>query len=222
MDDLEDSADPETGADRETKAFDLPPTEPAPAPVTYERAERRAFGLAPHALVAALAALALGAALSLLVTGHLVAGLLLLGLALLLGALYVEQARGRRASAFDRVTAAAVDNSRALAGFAGASVRAWTSAGRRVAQLRLETSRLARERSQLQYELGSASYDEDAGRTEELRVRMRALDERLEACADEARAVLDDARSRTSEERLAVGPTEIREPDEAPGSVARS
>jgi hypothetical protein len=215
-------ADPEPTADPATKAFDVPPTEPAPAPVAYERAERRTFGLAPHAFVAALAALALGAAISLLITGHLVAGLLLLALALLFGALYVEQARGRRSSAVDRFTAAAVDNSRAVAGFAGASVRAWTSAGRRVAQLRLEASRLARERSQLQYELGGAAYDEDADRTGELRDRMRGLDDRIEACAEEARTVLADARSRTSEERLAVGPTEVRGPDDVPGSPARS
>jgi hypothetical protein len=201
--------------DPETQAFGVPPTEPGRVPVSYERAERTTFGLAPHALVAALAALALGAAVSLLVTGHLVAALVLLAIALLLGALYVEQARGRRSSAVDRVTAAAVDNSRALAGFATASVRTWSSAGRRVAALRLEAARLGRERSQLQLELGAAAYEEDEERMAELRGRMRELDERIETCADEAQAVVEGARSRTSQERLAVGQTEIRGPDEA-------
>ena len=199
----------------ETQRFEVPATEPGPAPVSYERAERRTFGLAPHSLVATLGALALGAAIVLLSAGRLVMGLLLLAAALFFGALYLEQARRRRNSAVDRLAAAAVDNSRAFAGFAGASLRAWTTAGRRSAQLKLEVSRLARERSQLQYSLGGAAFAADEDLTESLRDRMRDLDRRIEECAELARAVIERARSRTSQDRLAVGSTEIQRPDDA-------
>jgi hypothetical protein len=197
-------------AEPETQAFDVPATEPVPGPVSYEHVERRTFGLAPQALVVAMALVASAIAVALLATGHLVAGLLVLAVALFLVALYVAEARSGRRTAVDRVTAAA-DNSRAFAGFAYASVRAWSSAGRRVTQLRLERRALARERLRLLPELGSAAYDRDDGRATELRARLRSLDARREACDAEIRDVLEAARSRTAEERLAVGATEVRQ-----------
>jgi hypothetical protein len=199
----------------QTEAFDVPPTETGPVPVSYQQVERRTFGVPPNTLVATLGALALTAGGVLMVAGRLVSGSLLLAAALLLGALFVEQARRRRASVVDRAAAAAVDNSRALAGFAGASVRTWASAGRRVAQLRLETKRLVRERSRAQYELGAAAFAADENLTEELRTRMHDLDARIEACGAQAQQAIERARSRTSEERLAVGSTEILPPGDA-------
>jgi hypothetical protein len=196
--------------DDETGSFEVPPAEPEPGPASYVRVTPRYFGLSPRWLVAGLAAVCLGAALVLLVTGTLAVGLLLLVAALLLAALFAEQARRTRASRFDRIAAAAVDNSRALAGFAGASMRAWTSAGRRVASLRLEATRLTRGRAQLVYALGAAAYagsDAEVGR---LRKELYELDERIAACARAAHALVEGARKQTSQERLAVGATEVR------------
>ena len=62
--------------------------------------------------------------------GNILAGVLLLVAAALLAAIYAEQARRRRDTAFDRVAAATVDHTRALAGFTGSSVRAWTRRAR--------------------------------------------------------------------------------------------
>ena len=206
-------------AEPETQAFDMPATEPAPVPVSYEHVERRTFGLAPHTLVAAIALAALTVAVVLIATGHLVAGLLVLAVALSLGALYVAEARGRRRTAVDRATAAAVDHSRAFAGFAHASVRAWSSAGRRVTRLRFEKRALSRERTRLLPELGAAAYDRDDARADELCASLQALDARREACDAEIRDVLEAARSRTAEERLAVGATEVRHPADARNSM---
>jgi hypothetical protein len=205
---------PSTSAvpDPDTQSFDVPATEPQPTPVSYAQVERRTFGLAPHSLVAALAAGALGAAVALLAAEHPVAGLLLLALALFLGALFAEQARRRRGTSVERATAAAVDGSRAYAGFAGASVRAWTSTCRRVAQLRLEARGLARDRSRLIGALGVAAYDRDDDVTAELRGRIRSIDARLEACVAESTDAVEAARRRTAEERLAVGATEVHGP----------
>jgi hypothetical protein len=202
-------------AEPETEAFEVPATDSAPVPVSYEHVERRTFGLAPHTLVAALALASLAVSVLLVATGHPIAGLLVLAVALLLGALYVAEAHGRRRTAVDRATAAAVDNSRAFAGFAHASVRAWSSAGRRVTQLRLEKRALSRERSRLLPALGAAAYDRDDARVDELRVRLHALGARREASDAEIRDVLEAARSRTAEERLAVGATEVRPPADA-------
>jgi len=138
-------------------------------PPSYERVHRRVFGLAPGGLVAAAALLTLAAAVVGFAAGDVVVGVLLLLASLLLALVFVEQARRHRASAFERIAAAAVDHTRALAGFTGSTAGTWTRAGRDVARLRVEAHRLARERSQLQYALGGAAYDEDAGRIEALR-----------------------------------------------------
>ena len=180
--------------------------------MSYGQSERRTFGLAPNALVAALATFALGAALALLVTGQLVVGLVLLAAGLGLGAFFVEQARRRRASAFDRAVADGIDNSRALSRFAVVSMRAWSSAGGRTARSRLGVRRLRRERSRVQYALGAAAFAADDALVETLRARMHDLDGQIEACFEEARSAVAKARSRTTRERLAVAPTEIRPP----------
>ncbi|HZQ83044.1 MAG TPA: hypothetical protein VFB25_13805 [Gaiellaceae bacterium] len=196
--------------DADTDAFQAPPEIETPA--EYERVQPHYFGLSPAGLVIGIAAVAFGAGVAALVTGHLAVGILLLVAALLLAALYVEQARRSRSSSFDRVAAAAVDHTRALAGFTGASVRTWTRAGREVTRLRFEANRLARERSQLQYALGGAAFDGDEARVAELRERLQKCVEQIEECAAQARRAVDSARARTSRERLAVASTEIRKP----------
>jgi hypothetical protein len=195
-------------SENDTQAFKAPP--PMETPPSWERVEPRYFGLTPHMLAAFLAAVLFGAGLVLLLTGSFAVGLLLLLAALLLGALYAEQARRRRSSSLDRVAAAAVDHTRALAGFTGASVLAWTHAGREIARLRLEASRCARKRSQLQYALGGAVYAGDEAAAEWFREAMRGADDRIQECIAEANAVVERARSRTSREKLAMSRTEVR------------
>src|SRR5205823_850855 len=128
-------------------------------------------------------------------------------------AFYAQQARSRRESSLDRVAAAAIDHSRALAGLAGTTLTAWTSAGRRVTALRLEANRLARRRSQLQYALGGAAYAGDDAQAAELRARMREVEEQIADCVREAERVVAQARTRTAQERFATAPTEVRRPD---------
>jgi hypothetical protein len=198
------------GSESETGRFEAPPAEETPA--SWERVEPRYFGLTPYVLVAALAALLLGAGIVLLATGRSLVGALLLVAGLLLAALYAEQARRRRASSFDRVAAAAVDHVRALGGFAGVSARAWTHAGREVTRLRLEASRCARARSQLQYDLGAAVYLGDDAERDRLLAELRAANDRIERCVAEAHDVVARARTRTAGERFAAARTEINPP----------
>jgi hypothetical protein len=197
----------------ETQAHPVPP--PAETPASWEEVRPRYFGVTPHGLAAVIGAFAFGAGVVLLVSGELVAGLLLLVAAALLAGIFAEQARRRRDSRFDRVTAAAVDHTRALAGFTGSSVRAWTSAGRELARLRLEANRRAKERTQLQYALGGAVFAGDEAEAERLRAEMKAADARIAACVDEANAVVERMRASRAQERLAVVATEVRRPDDA-------
>ncbi|NUR75879.1 MAG: hypothetical protein HOQ28_06295 [Thermoleophilia bacterium] len=195
-----------------TQAFEEPPT--AESPPEWEAVHPRYFGVTPQGLAAVLAAFALGAGVVLLASGYYAIGAVLLVAAALLAALYAEQARRRRDTALDRAAAAAADHTRALAGFTGSSLRAWTSAGRRLTRLRLEASRQTRERSHLQYALGGATYAGDEAEAERLRTAMQAVDERIAACIQEANEVVERLRATRAQERLAVQPTEIRAPDD--------
>jgi hypothetical protein len=196
-----------------TQAFQVPPATETPA--NWDQARPRYFGVTPHGLAAAIGAFAFGAGVVLLASGYVVAGVLLLVAAALLAAIYAEQARRRRDSAFDRVAAAAVDHTRALAGFTGSSVRAWTGAGREIARLRLEASRRAKDRTQLQYALGGAVHAGDEAETERLRAELQATNDRIAECVAEANAVMERMRATRARERLAIEATEIRPPDDA-------
>jgi hypothetical protein len=197
---------------KETQAFEAPPA--AESPAEWETVKPRYFGVTPRGLAAVLAAFALGAGIVLLVSGYVWVGVLLLAAAVLLTAVYAEQARRRRDTAFDRAAAAAADHTRALAGFTGSSVRAWTTAGRELARLRLELNRLAKHRSQLQYAFGGAAYAGDDEATARLRTEIAAVDARIAACIEQANEVVAGMRAATAHERLAVAATEVSAPDE--------
>jgi hypothetical protein len=205
---------PPTDAFPTTEAFEVTPADESPA--AWETARPRYFGVTPHGIAAVLAAFAFGAGIVLVVAGELVAGILLLVAALLLAVLWLEQVRRRReSSSFDRVAAAAVDHTRGVAGFTGASVRAWTTAGREITRLRFEANRLARQRSQLQYALGGATYANDEAGVERIRSELEVVDERIQGCIAEANAAVERMRATRARERLAVAPTEVRQPDDA-------
>jgi hypothetical protein len=200
--------------ENETAAFEVPPATETPA--TWDETRPRYFGVTPHGLAAVIAAFAFGAGVVLLASGYVLAGVLLFVAAALLAAIFAEQARRRRDSAFDRIAAAAVDHTRALAGFTGSSVRAWTGAGRELARLRLEANRRAKERNQLQYALGGAVYAGDEAETARLREQMQAADARIAACVAEANQVVERMRATRAQEKLAVVATEIRGPTDGP------
>jgi hypothetical protein len=200
--------------ENETAAFEVPPATETPA--TWDETRPRYFGVTPHGLAAVIAAFAFGAGVVLLASGYVLAGVLLFVAAALLAAIFAEQARRRRDSAFDRIAAAAVDHTRALAGFTGSSVRAWTGAGRELARLRLEANRRAKERNQLQSALGGAVYAGDEAETARLREQMQAADARIAACVAEANEVVERMRATRAQEKLAVVATEIRGPTDGP------
>ncbi len=196
----------------DTQSFEVPPTEPEAGPVEYEVVERRYFGLPPSSLLAALAGTLLLLALISFAALGVIEGALFLLAGLIFALLYVEQARRRRETPLEKLTAFALERSRGFAGYARSTVRAWSGAGRRVTALRLEAARLRRERSELQYALGGAVHEGDVEATERLRTRLREVDALLDEVGREVARTLAQARRHTSRERLAVASTEIRRP----------
>jgi hypothetical protein len=179
--------------------------------VEYGPADEPSFyGRLPHVALLVVTAAALGVAFGLLVRGE-----LLLGVILLLGSVvallwFVQEAARRRSSRLDGIVAGGRDRVRALSGYAGSSVRLWSSASGRVARLRLEMRRLARARSGAQFELGGATYAGDQLAAAAITERMRALDGQLADCAERMRREVERAQSRLAEERLAVQRTQVR------------
>jgi hypothetical protein len=181
-------------------------------PPEYERAEPHYFGMTPPALVAMLGGVAVLAGIVLLAGGSLGVGILLLVAGLLLTFVFLEQARHRPSTQLDRAAIAAIDNSRAFAGFTGVTVFAWTKAGREVARRRIEAKLIARKRAQVQYELGGAVHAGDDTRSETLNAEMTTLDGELESRLREARSAVTNAQARMREEREAMAATQVRPP----------
>jgi hypothetical protein len=200
----------------ETQAFELPPDETGTVPVSYRRAEAHYFGLAPHLLVLALAALAVGAGIGLLAAGHLWPSVVLLAVGALGVAFFLEQARRRRESYLEVALADGVDRVRVVSGFAASAAASWSRAGREVARARIEQRRLERERAKLRYELGKVVHRGDDAERDRLLAELHALDERLAECARRAHGAVTEASSRVEHERLAVASTRIVRPDDPP------
>ena len=77
----------------ETTVEALPTHETGPVPVELSTAEPRFFGVTPPAAVLALAAASLALGIALLATGHAIVGGVLLGVAVVFAAFFVELAR---------------------------------------------------------------------------------------------------------------------------------
>ncbi|HEX5450159.1 MAG TPA: hypothetical protein VFW85_08900 [Gaiellaceae bacterium] len=186
--------------------------EQSETPPEYDRAEPHYFGMTPPAVVAALGGVAGLAGIVLLATGSLAVGILLLVAGLLLTFVFLEQARHRPSTQLDHVAIAAIDNSRAYAGFTGVTVFAWTRAGREVARRRMEARLIARRRAKVQYELGGAVHEADDTRVETLNAQMATLDGELERCLRDTRVAVAKARLRMRQERDAIAATQVRRP----------
>jgi hypothetical protein len=190
-----------------TARAEVPPHETTPAPVTVTRTSPRWFGVTPPTITFGLAAAALVLAIVLLVGGRWIAGLLVLGLALLLFAAFLEVARRKPDAQAVRLASDAADSLLARAGFAAQALRTRSSARREIMRRRGELVRLMNEREALLRELGGAVYRGEEGTS--VRTRIAALDERAAALAAEAQAIAEDARARVDRAALAVQPTEV-------------
>jgi hypothetical protein len=198
----------------DTQAVPLPPSEPAPAPVSIAHAEPRLFGVVPPLFAFGLGCLLAVLAIVAFAVGNWVVGLALVIVSGAFFALFVGAAKHAQSSPIAQATLTVGDRIRSWIGFAGGSANAWSAAGREVLRLRGELRALRPEREQVQYALGDAAYRERESEVASLRARLhdldRAIDERVAAGA----AAVEHARRRSRRERLAIRPTEQMSVDE--------
>jgi ElaB/YqjD/DUF883 family membrane-anchored ribosome-binding protein len=198
-------------AEGETVRAELPPHETVAAPVDVVQVVPRWFGVAPPTLLFAVAAVSAVVAVVLLLLGDWIAGLLVLGLALLLTAAFLEAGRRKPDAQVVRTSVELFDSVRARAGVVARTWLTQSYARREVTRRRAELLRIAAERNAVLRTLGDAAYrGEDEG---ELRARIAALDERAEQLEGETREIVGTAQEQVSSAKLQVQPTEVRGPD---------
>jgi hypothetical protein len=196
--------------DGDTVRAEVPPNETGPVPVNVQQTSPRWFGLAPPTALFGLAIVLFVAAVVLLVLESWVAGLIVLGLALLFTAGFLEAGRRKPDTPVVRASVDAMDTVRARAGFRAQAWAARSSARKEIARRRTEAFRLASEREGLLRELGRSVYEGGDGAAE--REAIRALDERSAALEREAAEIAAQAQNRVEEARMSVQPTEIQKP----------
>jgi len=195
----------------DTVRAEVPPNETGPVPVSVAHAAPRWFGLAPPTALFALAVLLLVVAVVLLVLGSWVAGLVLLGLALLFAAGFLEAGRRKPDTPIVSASVGAVDSARARAGYTAQAFLTRSSARKEISRRRGEALRLQGERERLLGRLGAAVYGGADGTPE--REAVAALDGRIAELEREASEIAARAQERVQAARRQVQPTEIRNPD---------
>jgi len=195
----------------DTVRAEVPPNETGLVPVNVTHATPRWFGLAPPTVLFALAVLLLVVAVVLLVLGSWVAGLVLLGLALLFAAGFLEAGRRKPDAPIVSASVGAVDSARARAGYTAQAFLTRSSARKQITRRRSEALRLQDERERLLGRLGAAVYGGADGTAE--REAIAALDARIAELEREASEIAANAQERVQAARRQVQPTEIRNPD---------
>ena len=141
-------------------------------PVTYRRAEPHWFGVPPQSLLLALVLVALVLAIVLFATGHWPFALILLGIAALLAAAFLEAARRRPSKGFAHATLQARER-------AYSTMETWRArsfAATEAKRIRRSLTLLEADRRTLLLDLGVAVHANDTGIQGEIRARLAELD----------------------------------------------
>jgi hypothetical protein len=163
----------------------VPPSETGPVPVSLQQSEPHWFGVAPPQLLLGIAATAFVLALVLFGTGHWPYGLILLGLAALLLAAFLEAARRRPDSDTTRASVDARERARS----SWEQLRARQVAAAAVRRVHNALHLLESERRAALLDLGAAAHAHDSTAEAAVRVRLEELD----AQEAQLRAELDEA-----------------------------
>jgi hypothetical protein len=194
----------------ETVQQELPPEETGPVPVSFERPQPRLFGVTPPGLLLAVAAGLLVLALVLFVSGHWPFGLIVLGLAALLFAAFLEAARRHPTSPVTRVSMDARER-------AGSMFETWRARAVAAAEVRRIHSGLAiveAERRTALFELGAAAHRGDGIAEAGMRARLSELDAHETQLRGDLDARLEHAGERIRKARLSVQDTVMVTPNQ--------
>jgi hypothetical protein len=177
-------------------------------PITVA-AEPRIFGVVPPTLALALGGVGVVAGIVLaLGMGQFPAGIGLLVAGAILLALAVDAARRWPTSALAQGAVGFVDGVGSRVGLARVFAGAWSEATRVVINLRRELHDLRGERERTLFELGDAAYIQDADEMGSHRDRIKQIDTRIEAAELEMEDAVAGARKRVKRERVARKPTQ--------------
>ncbi len=179
--------------------------EPGPTPASMVHVEPHWFGIAPPEFVLGLTVVLLAIAVGLFATGHWPFGLILLGLAALLAAAFLELARRRPRSTLTR-------SSVELRERAGSFVETWRARAAATAEARRIHNGLIlldAERRTALLELGAAAHRGDGMAEAGTRARLTELDVREAELRAELEEGLADAGERIRQARLSVEHTVI-------------
>jgi len=200
----------------ETAVQEIPEQETGPVPIEVMTAEPRFFGVTPPAAVLALAAVSLALAVVLLVTGHVILGVVLLVVAVLLGLVFASLVRHLPDTPVARLSLGAMSAVRAHAGFAVEAVTVHSSARVALFRRRRELVELFGLRTDAARALGEAVYLGADDEIEAGRNRMSELEQALADKEGEMTRVTAAANERIQRAQLQVQPTEVVEPPEVP------
>ncbi len=196
----------------DTVRIRLPPTETGPVPVSIVRTDARWFGVPPPLVLLVLVAAALVAGIGLLAAGRWPYGLILLGVAALLGAVFLEVARRRPDSRLARASAGAAIGAQA---YARATVESLVARSRAVADTQRARSAQAvvrAERRAALLRLGEAVYRDDDAAVDDARETLAALDRAEEELAERLRSRIAERDARVRSARLSVQQTVLVPP----------
>jgi len=194
----------------ETVRAEVPPNETGPVPVSMQRAEPHWFGVTPPVMLLGLAAIAFVVSLVLFGTGHWPFGLILLGVAALLVAAWLEAARRRPHSAITRASVDARERARS----SWETLRVRQAAAAEVRRIQSALASLEPERRSAFQELGEATHRGDASAESEARARLTELDRREDELRRALQHAIEEAGERIHQARLPVQDTMMVLPPE--------
>jgi type IV secretory pathway TrbD component len=203
-----------TQDDDVTQAQPLPPHETTVSPVEVSVAMPRYFGITPPTLLFGIATATLAVAITLAILAHWIAALLLAGLVLVELALFLGLARRKPDTAVAKVSVRAIDRARDRAAYLVRATTVRTEAGRRVTRLRHELLELDTRRERELRELGAAVYAGDEDAAERVKTELAAIDDDRRAREDEMEAIGQATRDHLERGRLHIQPTVVKPPAE--------
>jgi len=189
---------------------EVPRAETGAVPVSFERVQPRLFGVAPPVLLLVVAVAIFALAIVLFGTGHWPFGLIVLGLAVLLFAAFMESARRQPSSRTRRASSDAREK-------AGSFFETWRVRATAAAEMRRIHSGIAlveAERRTALLELGDAAHRGDSLAEGGVRARLGALDAREAELRQELEIRLAQAGERIRKARLAVQDTMMVTPNQ--------
>jgi hypothetical protein len=196
----------------------MPLEETGEVPVSYQVAEPHFFGVTPPFLLLSLAAVLFVVAIVLFVTGHWPYGLIVLGVAALLVAAFLEAARRRPTNSLGRSTVVARERAQSSV----ETLRARASATAEARRMRRALMQIDADRRALLHDLGAATHFGDADGEAAIRSRLGELDMHETHIRAELDATLEQADERIRKARLPVQETMMvlpGEPTPPPGEA---